>query len=150
MMTTMTLISQFTECFPQLSVQDLGEDCGVGVVTNGAAEGIVPEADLSHLAEEAVVVEAVVVPQEVAEGEAAAVRQEAEAEVEEVDLQEVVEAEEAAAGAEEEEEEEEAAAEEEVVVVVVQLLSITKHTQKLLAAMISWSFDSKAKAQFTD
>ncbi len=149
-MTTMTLISQFTECFPQLSVQDLGEDCGVGVVTNGAAEGIVPEADLSHLAEEAVVVEAVVVPQEVAEGEAAAVRQEAEAEVEEVDLQEVVEAEEAAAGAEEEEEEEEAAAEEEVVVVVVQLLSITKHTQKLLAAMISWSFDSKAKAQFTD
>jgi hypothetical protein len=64
-------------------------------------------------------VEAVVVPQEVAEGEAA----------------------------EEEEEEEE---EEVVVVVVVQLLSITKQTQKLLAAMISWSFDSKAKAQFTD
>jgi hypothetical protein len=135
-------------------VQDLGEDCGVQVVTNGAAEGIVPEADLSHLAEEAVVVEAVVVPQEVAEGEAAAVRQEAGAEVEEVDLQEVVEAGEAAAGAEEEEEEEAAEEEEEVVVVVVvvvvQLLSITKHTQKLLAAMIGWSFDSETEAQFTD
>ncbi len=121
-------------------MQDLGEDCGVQVVTNGAAEGIVPEADLSHLAEEAVVV-----PQEVAEGEAAAVRQEAGAEVEEVDLQEVVEAGEAAAGAEEAAEEEEV-----VVVVVVQLLSITKHTQKLLAAMISWSFDSETEAQFTD
>jgi hypothetical protein len=144
-------LSKVTECFPRLLVQDLGEDCGVGVVTNGAAEGIVPEADLRHLPEEAVVVEAVVVPQEVAEGEAAAVHQEAAAEVEEVHLQEVVEAEEAAAGAEEEEEEEEAAAEEEeVVVVVVQLLSITKQTQKLLADMISWSFDSKAKAQFTD
>jgi transposase-like protein len=58
---------------------------------------------------------------------------------------------EAAAGAEEEEEEAaEEEEEEEVVVVVVQLLSITKHKQKLLAAMISWSFDSKAKAQFTD
>jgi hypothetical protein len=147
-------LSKLTECFPRLLVQDLGEDCGVGVVTNGAAEGIVPEANLRHLAEEAVVVEAVVVPQEVAEGEAAAVHQEAAAEVEEVHLQEVVEAEEAAAGAEEEEEaaeeEEEEEEEEVVVVVVVQLLSITKQTQKLLAAMISWSFDSKAKAQFTD
>jgi hypothetical protein len=130
-------------------VQDLGEDCGVGVVTNGAAEGIVPEADLRHLAE-AVVVEAVVVPQEVAEGEAAAVRQEAAAEVEEVDLQEVVEAEEADLQEVVEAEEAAGGAEEEVVVVVVQLLSITKHTQKLLASMISWSFDSKAKAQCTD